>query len=78
MQMAMSQMPPGMGMNMGMNMGGMNRGGMPNMGMDGGKSLYRTVPYVVLWYDMVSCGVMYRMLWCGVVWCDMISCSQDS
>ena len=33
MQMAMSQMPPGMGMNMGM---GMNRG-MPGMGMDGGE-----------------------------------------
>ena len=60
MQMAMSQMPPGMGMNMGMNMGGMNRGGMPNMGMDGGKSLSYTG--------------LYRMLWCGVVWCGILSC----
>lgn len=33
MQMAMSQMPPGMGMNM--NNMGMNRGGIPGMGMDG-------------------------------------------
>ena len=51
MQMAMSQMPPGMGMNMGM---GMNRGGMPGMGMgmgmDGGES------------SRVECSAVYRTI----------------
>jgi hypothetical protein len=57
MQMAMSQMPPGMGMNMGM---GMNRGGVPGMGMDG---------ELTALYSTLYCSALMRfiVLHCAVV-----------
>ena len=51
MQMAMSQMPPGMGMNM--NNMGMNRGGMPGMGMDGELSML---------YSVLLCSALLRFI----------------
>jgi hypothetical protein len=57
MQMAMSQMPPGMGMNM--NNMGMHRGGMPGMGMDGELTVLHSI---LLCSTALYCTVLYYAL----------------